>query len=183
MLNEYSLNQILQKATALKELNLSEISVFKNKVTASKILKTIFACEIVQNNLEILVLLRNPNLDSSIFSEDCILKLNALNHLAIGGTPNNYIADIDYENSISKLIKNQKYRPLQMKVLRFEYCFLIGDSSIPPLLKAFGSTLQELTVIRNFYFGFAFISDMAFDLEEEFDKVSYDELAVQEDQT
>ena len=114
---------------------MSEISVFKNKVTASKILKTIFACEIVQNNLEILVLLRNPNLDSSIFSEDCILNLKALNHLAIGGTPNNYIADIDYENSISKLIKNQKYRPLQMKVLRFEYCFLIGDSSIPPLLK------------------------------------------------
>ena len=120
-------------------------------------------------------------MDSYIFSEECILKLKALNHFAIGGTPNNYIADIDYENSISKLIKNQKYVPLEMKVLRFEFCFLIGDSSIPPLLKQFGSTLEDLTIIRNFYYTFAFISAMSFDLEEEFEKVSYDEAAINED--
>ena len=104
------------------------------------------------------------------------MKLKALNHLAIGGTPNNYIPDIDYENSISKLIKNQKYHPLQMKVLRFEFCLLIGDTSLSPLLKCFSASLEELIMVRNFYYGFAFISDMSFDLAEEFEKVSYDEL-------
>lgn len=88
------------------ELNLSEIEVFKKSHLANKILKTIFSCELIQNNLEKLILLRNPNLDSKIFSEDYLFKLKKLNHFAIGGTPNNYIADINYGNSISKLVKN-----------------------------------------------------------------------------
>lgn len=120
------------------------------------------------------MLLRNPNLNQELFSESCLFKLKALEHFEIGGTPNRYIADIDYENSISKFVKAQKDHKLSMRVLKFEFCLEFGDSCILELLKCFSETLEEFVVTRNFYYQFSFISDMAFDLNEEFEKIDYD---------
>jgi hypothetical protein len=72
MINEYSLTQILERAHSLVSLNLSNIEVFLDPLICNKILASIFKNPTVQNNLKKLILLKNPMIDSTIFSENFI---------------------------------------------------------------------------------------------------------------
>jgi hypothetical protein len=78
------------------------------------------------------------------------------------------------------MIEHQADHKWKMKVLRFEFCIKVGDICLFNLLKCFHQSLEELIVTRNFYYTFAYISDNAFDLGEEFAKIHYDELYVNE---
>ena len=57
------------RANALVRLNLSNIEVFLDPQICNKILSSIFQNETVQNNLKMLILLKNPKIDGVIFGK------------------------------------------------------------------------------------------------------------------
>jgi len=85
------------------------------------------------------------------------LYCNNLNHLEIGGLPNEFNNNITYEG-IESLTKLKS----RLRKIRFEYCGKIGDMSIATLVQHFGSSLEEFSVVRNYFEKVAKISDESF---------------------
>lgn len=81
--------------------------------------------------------MQNPNLDNTIFGHEYIQSCQNLEHLEIGGRPNQYLSEIKYEEGIEKLTSYASIlgiNKLKIKVLKFEFCSHIGDASIRALL-------------------------------------------------
>ena len=76
-------------------------------------------------------------MNNMIFGSQYIQKCKVLEHLEIGGKPKNYLSGITFKDGIEKLCTYANFdgmEKLKFKVLKFEYCSNIGDTSIKALL-------------------------------------------------
>lgn len=129
----------------LIHLDLSNVPSIDNKLVTKALEKL--------TKLETFILLRNNKVNYEIFLA-LALHCQNLKHLEVGGLPNEFNNNITYEG-IESLTKMKS----RLKRIKFEFCGKIGDMSISTLVQHFGSSLEEFSVVRNYFEKVAKISD------------------------
>ena len=145
VIQDVDIRSLIEGCPNIKYLDLSNIPAVDNRLITKALEKL--------NQIETFKLLKNTKVNYEIF---LALSLNCpnLKHLEIGGLPNEFNNNITYEG-IESLTKLKS----KLKVIKFEYCAKIGDLCIQTLVQHFGPSLEEFSVIRNYFEKVAKISD------------------------